>query len=336
MEAWRRHLRVDPVPALLAREDAALHFFVRRDLLGERVGPPRSLWDLADVRRILRRQEEDGSWPRRGKTRHTAINYGLIETWRHFRFLVEQYGFTREHPQAQKAAEYLFSCQTPDGDIRGMLADQYATYYTGAILALLIRAGYEDDPRIQKGFRWLLSMRQADQGWTIPILTRKLDRATLHRVTSRHAQPIESDRSKPFSHHWMGMVLRAFAAHPQYHRSPEASVAASLLKTRFFKPDSYGSYRAASTWLRFEFPFWWNNLVSALDSLSQMGFSKEDPDIAGALAWLGNHQERNGLWKVSYAGDKVRENAKTRQMQPWVTLAISRIFRRFLSRSSRA
>ena len=47
-----------------------------------------------------------------------------------------------------------------------MLANQYACYYTGAILSLLVKAGYEDDPRIEKGFQWLLSMRQKDMGWS--------------------------------------------------------------------------------------------------------------------------------------------------------------------------
>jgi len=32
-----------------------------------------------------------------------------------------------------------------------------------------------------------------------------------------------------------------------------------------------------------------------------MGFSPEDPDIENALNWLVNHQEADGLWKVSYS-----------------------------------
>jgi squalene cyclase len=211
-----------------------------------------------------------------------------------------------------------------------MLADQYATYYTGAILGLLIRAGYQGDARVGRGLRWLLSMRQDDGGWTIPILTRKFDRRTIHRLTSRRSRPVEPDRSKPFSHHWTGMVLRAFAAHPRYRRSPEAKAAGLLLKERFFKPDSYGSYRAADTWLRFEYPFWWNNLVAALDTLSHLGLAGEDRSIRSALDWLRDHQEESGLWRVSYVPG-ARENSKTLAMGPWVTLAICRIFRRFLA-----
>ena len=330
MENWRKQFRFDPLPPLLSSGNEALQYWARRDLLGESVGPVHRLWQLPEAQRILRKQQADGSWPRPGEKKHPAINHHLTETWRQFRFLVEQYGFTREHPQAHKAAEFLFSCQTQAGDIRGILANQYATYYTGAIMALLIQAGYADDPRIDKGFQWLLAMRQDDLGWSIPIITHKFDRATQYRLTSEYAEPVEPDRSKPFSHNWTGMVLRAFAVHEKYRQSEAARVAAHLLKSRFFQPDCYTSYQAASYWVRFEYPFWWNNLVAALDSLSLIGLLEEDEHIKPALIWLVDHQEENGLWKVSYAKaqEKEKETAKAREMKRWVSLAICRVFRR--------
>jgi len=82
-----------------------------------------------------------------------------------------------------KAAEYIFSFQTPEGDIRGFIGNQYATYYTGYILALLIQAGYVDDPRVEKGMQWLLEMRQNDGGWTVPILTHHFDGRTMYIFT---------------------------------------------------------------------------------------------------------------------------------------------------------
>jgi len=327
---WRKQLRFDPLPPLLSSGNEALVYFVRRDLLGKDVGPVQRLWQLPAARKILKKQLADGTWPRPGEKKHPAINYPLIETWRQFRFLVEQYGFTREHPQARQAAEFLFSCQTEEGDIRGMLANQYATYYTGAIMALLIQAGYEDDARIDKGFQWLLAMRQSDQGWTVPILTHKFDRATQYRLTSQYAEPVETDRAKPFSHNCTGMVLRAFAVHPDYRDSEAARAAAYLLKSRFFQPDAYTSYQAASYWVRFEYPFWWNNLVAALDSVSRIGLSRDDEQVKQALDWLSDHQEEDGLWKVSYARPQVKEKetVKAREMKLWVSLAICRVFRR--------
>ncbi|MEJ2601655.1 MAG: prenyltransferase/squalene oxidase repeat-containing protein [Anaerolineales bacterium] len=331
MSNWRSQLKHDPIVPLLSSEDPALVYFVKSDLLGEPAGPRHHLWQLPGTQKILRKQLPDGSWPRYGEKKHPAINYALIETWKNFRFLVELYGFTRQHPQARQAAEFLFSCQTEEGDMRGMLANQYATYYTGAIMALLVQAGYQDDPRIERGFQWLLSMRrQSDGGWTIPILTHKFDRATQYRLTSQFAEPVEPDRSQPFSHNWTGMVLRAFAVHPTYRHSEAAKMGAQLLKSRFFQPDVYSSYRAASYWLRFGYPFWWNNLVAALDSISCIGASKDDRQIRQALDWLIDHQEQNGLWKISYArqNEPEKQTPKVQATKRWVSLAICRVFKR--------
>ena len=206
-----------------------------------------------------------------------------------------------------------------------MLANQYATYYTGAILALLIKAGYEDDPRIEKGLRWLLSIRQDDGGWTIPILTHKYDRETAYKLTREYMEPVEPDRAKPFSHNWTDMVLRGFAAHREYCKCQEARKAADLLKSRFFQPDAYTSYKAASYWVRFL--FWWPNIITSLDSLSLMGYSKDDPDVRKALNWLAENQLSNGLWRTSYVDGAKNETPNERRL--WLTLTIARIFKRF-------
>jgi len=330
---WVAQLRFDPIPTLLSSGNEAVVSFTKRDLLEQEVGPIDYIWQLPEVQKILRKQQPDGSWNYTGKKKvnYPKHHYPLLQTWKTFRVLVEQYELAKKHHAARKAAEFLFSCQTEQGDIRGMLANQYATYYTGAILALLIKAGYEDDPRIEKGIKWLLSMRQDDGGWTIPILTHKFDRETAYRLTSEYAEPVEPDRSKPFSHNWTDMVLRAFAAHPKYRKSDDARKAAALLKSRFFQPDVYTSYKAASYWVRFL--FWWPNLVTSLDSLSLMGYSKDDPDISKALNWLVENQLSDGLWRISYVEGtregKCTESKKAKERQLWLTLTIARIVKRF-------
>lgn len=331
MRPWHKQLKFDPLPPLLTTGDEALSYFVRRDLLDEHPGPVEQLWMLPEAQKILKKQLQDGSWPRSGVQKHAAINYHLIETWRNLRYLVDMYGFTRQHTGANAAAEYIFSCQSQEGDLRGILANQYATYYTGAILALLIQAGYQDDPRVERGLQWLLGMRQDDGGWSIPLITYKLDREAQYRLTTQTVEPLQPDRSKPFVHYATGMILRAFAAHPVYRASAAARLAADLLKSRFFQPDSTSSLRAASYWVRFEYPFWWNDLVSALDSRARIGYSSEDGQIQAALRWLSEHQESSGLWRVSYArpNEREKQSKKVQEMKRWVTLAICRVFDRF-------
>lgn len=327
MDHWRQQLKHDPVPLLLSSGDDALVLYTRRDLLEEEAGPESRLWQLSGAQRIVRKQNDDGSWTGTSGKKHEAVNYGLIETWRQLRVLVDTYGFTRENPSAAKAAEFVFSCQTEEGDFRGFLANQYATYYTGALLSLLVKAGYHDDPRARKAFEWLLSVRQDDGGWTVPILTRGFDGKTMYRLTSTHSEPVQPERSKPFSHNWTGMVLRAFAAHPDYRESEAALKAARLLKSRFFEPDCYSSYQSPHYWVRFEYPFWWNNLVAALDSISFIDPGR-DEQVDAAVHWLIDHQREDTLWDISYAMGKHTGYAGRRERRLWVALAICRVLKR--------
>ncbi len=322
-------LTYNVVRPLLASGNPAIEDFTRRDLLGEDTGPILALWDLPQVRALLKKQQPDGSFPYTGTKKPVKPDhhYLLVETFRRSRLLVKRYGLTMEDEGMRKAAEYIFSCQTEDGDFRGFIGYQYATYYTGAILALLVRAGLEDDSRVEKGMQWLLSMRQDDGGWTIPILTHDLDGATTYDLTSGHGGPVEPDRTKPFSHNWANMVLEAFAAHPRYRGLAEARRAGELLKSRFFRADVYASYREARYWVRFI--HWWPNLLLALDSLARLGFTTADPDIRAGIDWFTKNQREDGLWDLENDGNYRPLKEKEREDRLWLALDICRMLRRY-------
>ncbi len=313
----------DPVPALLAAGDVALTYFVRRDLLGEPVGPVSVLWELPEPQRLLRRQQTDGSWryPGGNPASTPGSNYAVLETFRSLGILVEKFGFDSTHPAIGAAAEYIFSCQTAEGDIRGILGNQYMPYYHAAILELLIKAGYAEDARVLRGLEWLLAQRQADGGWIVPV------QAVPAKKRTRDMWPgpaIPPDRARPFSHLATGMVLRAFAAHPAYRRHPAALAAAGLLKGRFFLADKYGDRQAPAYWLKFQYPFWWTNLLTGLDTLARLGFGVADADICRGLDWFAANQGPDGLWEHGYGVGK-----GARALRFWVALAVGRVFRGF-------
>lgn len=322
-KSWREQLQVDPIPVLLASEDEALAFFVQRDLLGEEAGGVAALWDLPEAAKILSKQQDDGCWkyPKRQKALPNE-NYNLLETYRMLRILVEQYGFAKQHPAIRQAADYVFAHQTKEGDIRGMFGTEYAPHYTAWLMELLIKAGYATDPHIKIGLDWFLRMRQDDGGWAWPIRTAEVD----YYEAQKSSEPIQPVRSKPFSHVLTGGVLRAFAAHPEYRYTKGAQAAARLLKSRFFQADKYADRRAPSYWTRFQFPFWWPNILTALDSLSLMGFTAEDVDIQKGLAWFVENQGEDGLWPNGY---KEIDSPQTRRDKLWLALAVGRVFRRF-------
>lgn len=166
----RHELKIDPLPALLDLGDEALTYFLRRDLLCASIPEITTRWTLPEPVRLVKRQRTDGSWKYAGKVanRETGQNYTLLESFRNLRLLVGFCGFTHEPPGLKRVAECIFSCQSPEGDIRGILGNQYMPYYHGAMLELLVKADICDDPRLELGLEWLLDMRQADGGWIVP------------------------------------------------------------------------------------------------------------------------------------------------------------------------
>jgi hypothetical protein len=326
MEEWREQLSIDPLPALLSSQNEALRYFVRRDLLEDDVGRVDALWELPQVARLLRKQREDGSWkyPAGKPELRARENYDQLQTYKLLMDLVGKYGLTREHPALERAAEFLFTFQTEEGDLRGIYRDQYTPNYTAGITELLIKAGYREDARIHKVLLWLLAMRQDDGGWAVPMRTGVPKGTSTVKEAFWVDEPIQPDRSRPFSHWCTGIVLRAFVAHEGYRQRPEARTAGKLLKSRFFKPDSYPDRQAASFWEKIRYPFWWTDILSALDSLWWLGFSRDDPDIEKGLDWLRTHQEDTGLWKARYlsGGDK--------EIHLWTTLHVCRVLKRYL------
>ena len=320
---WKTNLHFDPLPAMMGCEDEALGYFVKRDLLYEDVASIETLWELHEPRRLADRQQANGSWLYPGTFSHPAANanYDLLETYRNLRILVEMYGFHRANPALANAAEYIFSCQTDEGDIRGILGNQYIPYYHGAILELLIKSGYASDNRTEKGLQWLLAMRQSDGGWIIPAQLVPASQKTDHFW---QGPPLPPDRYRPNSHLATGMVLRAFAVHPDYRTQPEIIAAGQCLKERLFQPDKFYDRKAASYWLKFQFPFWWPSLVTALDTLSWLNFHRQDQAITRGLDWFLANQSADGLWETGYGCGK-----NTQAMRRWVGLAVCRVLKRF-------
>ncbi len=315
-------LKTNPVPVLLSSKNPAIEYFTRQDILGEKIRSIEELWHLPHVLRILKKQQDDGFWKYPGKIREelrSRENYDQLETYRIFGELIEKYGLNRNHPQIQKAAEYFFNCQTSEGDFRGIYGNQYTTTYSPAIMELLIKAGYGDDKRVKKGFRWLLSIQQDDGGWTIPFRTSNMnlkEALLLNKATI-------PDPSRPFSHLVTGMVLRAFAAHPEYRKAEEAKKAGELLASKFFQADKYPDRKDKKYWERVSYPFWFTDIISAMDSLSFLGFTRDNPHIQQGLDFLIKHQTKEGLFnlKVVRGSDK--------DLKYWICLAICRLFERY-------
>lgn len=326
------YFKYDPIEPLINSNHKAVQHLANRDLLHKQKEPVTNLWALPEPKKLLKKQQTNGSWKYPGKypDKYPDVNYNLLETYKRLRILVGKYNLDKTHPAIENAAEYILSCQTSEGDIRGIYADQYAPNYNGVILEYLIKAGYSYDPRIHRCIEWLLSVQMEDGGWAPPLLTEGLSWDEISKLSSTAGPVIPFDRSSTSCNLVTGMTLRAFACHQEYRNHKAASRAGELLTSRFFKPNVYNTYKAADNWVRFQYPFWWNNLLMGLDSLSLIGFSREHYGVIMGFDWFVENQCEDGLWDANYKKNaKKIDSEKAREEREWISYATCIVFKRF-------
>ena len=323
MKDWMDILNFNPIEPLLNVKNEAIIYFTKRDLLEEKVGSIKTLWDIKEAKNILDKQQDNGGWKYPGKTKEEfryQENYNQIETYRNIGILHEKYGLNKDHDSMKLAMNFLLSFQTDEGDIRGIYGTQYSPNYTAAIIEILLKMGF-NNARIEKALSWLLSMRQEDGGWAFPIRTKKIK----YTDAMNDLNAMLPDRTKPFSHLMTGMVLRAFAAHPKYRNDEKVNKAAYLLASNIFKREKYPDRQGTEYWIKFSFPFWFTDLLSALDSIYFIGINKDNEHVSEALNWLTKKQENDGTWNVKLL------RTKDKDLKFWIGYVITRTFKRFYS-----
>ena len=91
MNDWLSKLKYDPITVLLESKNTAISYFVKRDLLEEKVPDINIIWNLPELKKILKKQQEDGSWRYNGKKVdiYPPYHYSLVSTFKIYRKLIE-------------------------------------------------------------------------------------------------------------------------------------------------------------------------------------------------------------------------------------------------------
>jgi hypothetical protein len=314
------------VEFLLAHGTLPILFWMKKDILhvpAEREN--RNLEKYAARVRILESQSPDGSWTANKKNQRSADGPEdqQAETVRNMGRLYD-FGCTLEQEEVKRGISFLFSTQKREGDFRGRPGGEYSPVFHALALEQICRFGLDDDPRVQKGFHWVVKCRQNDGGWAIPLRTiseQKL-KTRLRSANGSRGLPLQPDKNQPCSHLVTGLMLRALAESPRWRSSPAARQAGELLVNRFFKDDSYDDRRSCRYWEEMIYPFWATNILSALDALSKIGFVSDQGKIPRALGWLLKRQHPEGYWESA-------EPKASWEDHLWVTLAVLRVLKRF-------
>ncbi|MCK4336676.1 MAG: hypothetical protein KAX11_01950, partial [Candidatus Aminicenantes bacterium] len=237
---------------LLARGNLPILYWLKKDILDVPVDRElKNLQKFAARIRIMESQHPNGGWCNKkfeGHPKWEKSHY-IIDTLRNI-FQLYNYGCSQEEEGIRKAVDFLFSTQANEGDFRGAYLNEYSPTYHALTLEILCLLGYNDDKRVQSGFRWLTRHKQDGGGWVIPYRTiSKEEQKKRYDNKSRLGlKPIVSDKTQPFSHLVTGMVLRALVASPNWRKKKEAISVGELLMTRFFKADKYEDRHGAHFW----------------------------------------------------------------------------------------
>lgn len=325
----RSQMKVNPNKAiefLLARGNLPILYWLKKDILEVPIDREfKNLQKYASRIRILKNQKPNGGWCKRKYEGHPRWekSYYIVDTLKNM-FKLHNFGCTLKDEGIKKAIKFVFSTQSKAGDFRGAYLNEYAPTYHALSLEILCLLGHDKDEKIQKGFRWISNNRQDDGGWVIPYRT--IDQEQLKNRYNYEAQlklePINPDKSRPFSHLVTGMVLRALAASPTWSKSKEARKAGELLLSRFFKADKYNDRWLPSFWEELTYPFWATDILGSLDSLSKIGFPVENENLQKGLNWMLKKQNKQGYWEAGNQKSSIEDHL-------WVTFAVLRVLKRF-------
>jgi hypothetical protein len=279
---------------------------VRRDLIDDSEAPGADeIAGYPEVKALLRKIEKDGSFSPKAADKELGSPEFVkcLSTLRALDRLADLglriEADSKVAADLRKVAEFILASQESDGGIGDLALGEslkgrgpvVALHFHGWALSSLCRAGFESDERIEKGFRFLLSLRQDDGGWAW--------------------RGVRTDSAaRPSSHLITGMVLRAFASAKERRSSREARRAAELLATRFLQPDRYEDRKAPSHWEVLSEPRFYTDVLDALDTITSIGLGKENSGVRTAEAYLRARQSKDGLW---YPGVPVKgESALSR------------------------
>jgi hypothetical protein len=212
----------------------------------------------------------------------------------------------------RRGCDFVFTFQRENGAFcrrrrvqgRGIVWDDQPGPCTHArIVRFLIQFGYADDQRTRAAVDWLLGTQRDDGMWDCGH-----DRAYgCLRATLD--------------------VLRVAVLDPATAAHPAAARAADVVCNLLMEP-RMSRYHVGGRWTTLEYPYFGYGVISALDALAGLGYTLEQPKIAGAMEYLSSRQLPNGAWPLDQSPRRPPfDVGRPGQPNKWLTLDALRVLK---------
>jgi len=325
MSNWKSLLKADPTGWLLEKDNPSIRYFTLTDILGKPENDSEvreakdEIMEVGAVPKILAKQSNEGYWETPKdfyKPKYKGTVWQLL--------ILAELGADGKNESIRKACEFILensqdhessgfsvnSSVKTDGGMHSMVLP----CLTGNMIWSLIRFGYLEDPRVQRGIDWIVTYQRFDdgikeppKGW--PYLDRHNDCWGKHTCH-------------------MGVVkaLKALAEIPANKRSKNVMNTIEkgvehMLKHHIHKRSHDLSRVSKPGWLRFGFPLMWQtDVLEILGMLTKLGY--RDKRMQEAVDLVVSKQDDQGRWKLesTFNGRFQVDIEQKGKPSKWITL----------------
>lgn len=333
MSDWKSLLNADPAGWLLEEDNPSVRYFTLLDILdrtqddSDVLSAKRRIMEAGMVPAILKKQNEPGyknDYPKFYTNKYKGLVWSLI--------VLSELG-AEASPEIKAQCEYLLNAsQEPiDGGFSmhtaaktgGGRISEVIPCLTGNMVWSLIRLGYLNDPRLQKGIDWITTYMRLNDGIETDPQVAPYDR-------------YEVCWGKHTCHMGVVKALKALSAVPQSQRT--GAVNDTIEKTvefilihHVYKRSHDLSRVSKPGWLKFSFPLMYQtDVLEILDVLTALGV--RDSRMDDALDLVVSKADDMGRWKNEYDKNSSRLIIPFEQKgepSKWLTLRAMRMLKRY-------
>jgi len=323
MGDWTSMLKGFPLEWLLEEGNPSVRYLALKGLLGrpeddaDVAAAKRGIMERGLVPRILEKQGEGGYWGRPEDFYVRSKYKGTVWTL----ILLAELGADGDDARIKKACEFILGAsRDPESGgfayanlKTGGLHNAILPCLTGNLAWGLVKFGYLEDPRVQKGIDFIVKYRRFDDGDNGPPRGWPYDK--FKDCWGRHT-----------CHMGVVKALKALAEIPAEKRSKAVNAASADgaeygLMHHGFKRSHDLSKVSKSEWLHFSFPTMWRtDVLEILEILTKLGY--RDERMREAVEVLLSKQDGQGQWaqEDTFGGRYIVNVEKKGKPSKWLTL----------------
>ena len=337
MNSWKSVLKSDPTDWLLEEDNPSVRYFALTDILNLPSSKPEvkkaksAIMKEGVVPQILAKQNEGGYWGVEEDFYERAKYKGTVWTLIVLAALAADGSDKRmkkacesilTHSQDRQSGGFAYTGSAENGGHHSKLIP----CLTGNMVWSLIRLGYLDDPRVQRGIDWITAYqrfddkaKEAPKGWLYDQYERCWGKHTCH----------------------MGVVksLKALAEIPPGKRSKAVrstieKAAEYMLKHHIYKRSHNLSKVSKKGWVQFGFPLMYQtDALEILGILTGLGY--KDKRMQEALDLVISKQDDEGKWMLEHTWNgRFQVNIEQKDKpSKWVTLHALRALKQYYSKA---